>query len=98
VKSLLAGKMIRKMGRDADLNEAAERRTLHVILFGRATAMRQIGTRVQVTVNDVATLPSCVSHSRLNTQSAIALPNQGGFLQTPLSEVTRRSDSNRSPV
>jgi hypothetical protein len=61
-----------------------KRRTLRVIIFGRATAMWRLRLRV-------ATMPNCVSRIRLNTHWAIALPNQGGFLQTALSKVTRRS-------
>src|SRR5580658_10626415 len=49
------------------LNEAAERRTLRVVSFGRATAMWQLTIPLQVTFG-VATLHPGVAQSRLNTQ------------------------------
>ena len=57
------------------------RRTLRVILFGRATAMPLICSRV-------ARLPQYVTRIRFNTQRAIALPKKG-FLQTALSKARR---------
>src|SRR5215813_137207 len=62
---------IRQLGcRDGRLNEAAQRRTLRVILFGRATAIPLTSTRSAKSPIRlrIALLLYYVAQSRLNTQ------------------------------